>query len=83
MVEILQSPQDWDEWLEGRELCGNPPKQLLAIMSVDTDGPGQGWGLRDWYVNFGFVQVGQLKDVGWKKGRWIDTVYLQRTLRDS
>ena len=83
MMEILKSPQDWGEWLKGRELCENPPKQLLAIMSVDTDGPGQGWSLRDWYMNFGFVQVGQLKDVGRKRDKWVDTVYLQMTLRDS
>ena len=83
MVEVLKNPQDSKEWCEGGQLVDYPPRQLLAITSVDVDGPGQGWSLRDWYVNFGFVQVGQLKEVGQKKGRWIDTVYLQTTLRDS
>ena len=28
----------------------------------------------------GFDQVGTLRDVGWKHGRWLDTVLMQRTL---
>ena len=30
----------------------------------------------------GFDQVGRLHKVGWKKKRWLDTVYLQRELAD-
>ena len=52
-------------------------------MAIDVDMPGEGWKLRDWYVNMGFVERGHLKEVGWKKERWIDTVYLQRTLKDK
>lgn len=28
----------------------------------------------------GFEVVGRLSSVGWKKGRWLDTVYMQRSL---
>ncbi|MEO1847901.1 MAG: N-acetyltransferase, partial [Pseudomonadota bacterium] len=28
----------------------------------------------------GFRQVGTLENVGWKFGRWLDTVVVQRTL---
>jgi len=28
----------------------------------------------------GFEMAGRLKSVGWKKGRWLDTVYMQRRL---
>ena len=42
--------------------------QAIAVMAVDEHGTG--FGLRDWYINRGFVQVGHLKKVGFKHGRW-------------
>lgn len=45
-------------------------KQVLAIMSVDEEGPGGGMALRDWYRKWGFEEVGHLRKVGHKKGRW-------------
>jgi len=32
------------------------------------------------HVSCGFAEVGRLKAVGWKKGRWLDSVYMQRDL---
>lgn len=32
---------------------------------------------------FGFGEVGRLKAVGWKKDRWLDSVYMQRNLTDD
>jgi L-amino acid N-acyltransferase len=32
------------------------------------------------HVRHGFVTAGHLKDVGYKFGRWLDVVYMQRTL---
>lgn len=32
------------------------------------------------HARFGFEQVGHLKEVGWKFGRWLDVAYLQLTL---
>jgi L-amino acid N-acyltransferase YncA len=57
--------------------------EMLAVMSLDTDGPDGGYGLRDWYVKkWGFVQVGHLKKVGFKFGKWIDTLFCQLSLRE-
>jgi phosphinothricin acetyltransferase len=28
----------------------------------------------------GFEEVGRLRRVGWKKGRWLDSLYMQRDL---
>ena len=32
------------------------------------------------HASCGFVEVGRLRSVGWKKERWLDTVYMQREL---
>ena len=32
------------------------------------------------HSRFGFVEVGRLRSVGWKKERWLDSVYMQRDL---
>ncbi|KAJ7069176.1 acyl-CoA N-acyltransferase [Mycena amicta] len=58
-------------------------KQILAVMAVDPDGPDAGLGLRDWYGRWGFRQVGQLKRVGFKFGKWIDTLFLQLSLEEE
>lgn len=55
-------------------------RNVLAIMSVDEEGWKGGLGLRDWYVNWGFEEVGRMKGVGWKLGRWVDVVTLQLEL---
>jgi L-amino acid N-acyltransferase YncA len=55
-------------------------RNVLAIMSVDEEGWKGGLGLRDWYVNWGFTEVGRMKGVGWKLGRWVDVVTLQLEL---
>ncbi|KAK2772527.1 hypothetical protein FQN53_004614 [Emmonsiellopsis sp. PD_33] len=45
-------------------------KNLLAVMAVDSTGRNGGEGLRDWYVQRGFVERGRLKEVGFKMGQW-------------
>ncbi|KAF7329591.1 hypothetical protein MKEN_00222000 [Mycena kentingensis (nom. inval.)] len=57
--------------------------QVLAVMAVDTDAVGAGYGLRDWYARWGFQQVGHLKRVGRKLGKWIDTLFMQLSLEDE
>lgn len=32
------------------------------------------------HARFGFVTVGRFKEVGFKFGRWLDVIYMQRTL---
>lgn len=44
-------------------------KKVFAVMAVDETAPAGGLALRDWYVKFGFEQIGRLKGVGSKKGR--------------
>ena len=82
VIEILKEPQNFTEWFEGNRLFDFKPRQLIACMSVDIDMPGRGLKLRDFYLNLGFEQRGHLKEVGWKKERWIDTLYLQLQLRE-
>ncbi|TRM60599.1 acyl-CoA N-acyltransferase [Schizophyllum amplum] len=60
-----------------------PIRQVLAVMALDTEGYKGGYGQRDWYVKRGFVQVGQLREVGHKFGRWIDTIILQLSLHSD
>ncbi|OJD15439.1 hypothetical protein AJ78_04314 [Emergomyces pasteurianus Ep9510] len=45
-------------------------KSILAIMAVNPDGKNGGEGLRDWYVQRGFMERGRLKEVGFKHGKW-------------
>lgn len=82
MIEILKNPENFRDYFEGDRLLEFKPRVLIACMSVDIDMPGRGLKLRDFYLNLGFEQRGHLKDVGWKKNRWIDTLYLQLQLRE-
>lgn len=83
MIDILTNPDKYKgEWFDGSRLFDFKPRQLIACMSIDTDMPGGGLKLRDFYLNLGFEQRGHLKDVGFKKDRWIDTMYLQLQLRE-
>ena len=81
LIHILENPEKWNGWYEGTRLLDYKVRQVLAVMAIDVDMPGNGLKLRDWYLQFGFVERGHLKDIGWKKERWIDTLYLQLTLR--
>ncbi|ODH51211.1 hypothetical protein GX48_02638 [Paracoccidioides brasiliensis] len=49
---------------------GFPVKNVLAVMAVDTEGKNGGEGLREWYVQRGFVERGRMKEVGFKFGKW-------------
>ncbi|KZF25968.1 hypothetical protein L228DRAFT_257482 [Xylona heveae TC161] len=63
---------------------GVPVRSVIACMSLDTEkGKDSGEGLRRWYEQRGFVERGRLKGAGFKKGRWIDTVYLQYTVPEQ
>lgn len=45
-------------------------KELIAVMAVDDGGKDAGLALRDYYVRFGFREVGRLQRVGLKFDRW-------------
>ena len=82
LIEILKDPEKWKDWFEGDRLLEFKPRQLIACMAVDTWMPWKGLGLRDWYLSLGFAQRGHLEKVGYKKGRWVDTMYMQLQLSD-
>ena len=44
------------------------------IAGIDADQPGS----IALHAKFGFVQVGRLKEVGFKFGRWLHVIYMQR-----
>jgi L-amino acid N-acyltransferase YncA len=44
-------------------------KKVFAVMAVDNTAAKGGLELRDWYLKWGFEEVGRLKGVGFKKGR--------------
>ncbi|KIW25711.1 uncharacterized protein PV07_08867 [Cladophialophora immunda] len=56
-------------------------RKVMAIMAVDETAPGQGLALRDWYKRWGFIEVGRLQGVGFKKDRVLDTIYLELHLQ--
>ena len=49
-------------------------RQMMGIIS-DTEGPSIAL-----HARCGFVEVGRLRSVGFKHGRWVDTVIMQRPL---
>jgi phosphinothricin acetyltransferase len=51
-------------------------REVIAVI-VDADGTGS----LTLHRNRGFVDAGRLTSVGFKHGRWLDTVLLQRSLR--
>ncbi|KAI8801514.1 sortase-like acyltransferase [Cladochytrium replicatum] len=53
-------------------------RELLAVMAVDT--VGSGVGVEMFYRKMGFEEVGKLKKVGYKFDRWIDVMFLQKSL---
>lgn len=54
-------------------------RQLISVMSIDVTGKREGKALQGFYESFGFVFRGRLQEIGFKFGRWIDTVELQYT----
>ncbi|KAJ7028440.1 acyl-CoA N-acyltransferase [Mycena alexandri] len=76
MLKNLGSLQDW-------AMSSAPVvSEVLCIMALDPDGREAGYGLRDWYIGLGFEEVGRLKRVGFKFGKWIDTLILQMSLKN-
>ena len=48
----------------------------VMVAGIDADNDGS---IR-MHERLGFEQTGHLKEVGWKFGRWLDLVFMQRTL---
>lgn len=65
--------------LLGALLDALPAAGVRQVVSVVADVPAAG-GSVPLHRRFGFVEAGRLTAVGFKHGRWVDTVLLQRTL---
>ncbi|KAJ5157653.1 uncharacterized protein N7482_008753 [Penicillium canariense] len=52
-------------------------RNVIAVMAVDPEGKEEGEALRKWYLKRGLDECGRMKKVGFKRGHWIDTVWLQ------
>ncbi len=63
------------------ELWKNDIREILCIVAVDDEDPDGGYKLREWYGRWGFVQIGHMKNVGFKFGRWLDDLILQASIR--
>jgi len=61
------------ELLARCEMAG--ARQMIAVIG-DSDNAGS-IGL---HSSMGFTHIGTLKSTGWKFGRWLDTVYMQRAI---
>ncbi|KAF2101694.1 acyl-CoA N-acyltransferase [Rhizodiscina lignyota] len=82
MLAILKEPEKFPEYAgpKGPRTKEERVRQFIACMSVDVDAKKKGLALKEYYESFGFEQRGHLREVGFKFGRWIDTIYLQLTL---
>lgn len=59
------------------ECAGAGVRQVIAVI-VDSNGASS----LALHRNRGFIEVGRLTAVGYKHGRWLDTLLLQRSLTD-
>jgi phosphinothricin acetyltransferase len=50
-------------------------RQVIAIIADTGNGASQAL-----HRGFGYAEAGRLREVGFKHGRWIDTVFMQRAL---
>lgn len=51
-------------------------RRMIAVIADTGDGAS-----RKLHARFGFTEAGVLNEVGYKHGRWIDTLLMQRELR--
>ncbi|KIW08559.1 uncharacterized protein PV09_00524 [Verruconis gallopava] len=80
IIEVASKPGENAEFATGVRPEDRRVRHIIACMAVNTDSKEEGLGLKRYYEGFGFVLNGHLKEVGYKLGRWVDTMYLQKTL---
>jgi len=59
-----------------RQCEAGPWRQMLAVIGQGDDNAGS----MALHARLGFERIGALRSVGFKKGRWLDTVLMQRQL---
>ncbi|KAA8648906.1 hypothetical protein EYZ11_006303 [Aspergillus tanneri] len=79
--EVTGDGEDQRE-IFARDEGGVRVNNIVAVMAVDPEGKDGGDALRRWYIKRGFVECGRLKNVGFKRGYWLDTIYFQYTLSE-
>ncbi|KAJ7160238.1 acyl-CoA N-acyltransferase [Mycena filopes] len=77
LLSRLKNPDSLEGWATVKAPAIS---EVLCVMALDPDGRDAGYGLRDWYLRWGFEEVGRLRRVGFKFGKWIDTLILQLSL---
>ncbi|KAF2456196.1 acyl-CoA N-acyltransferase [Lineolata rhizophorae] len=80
MLAVLEQPGRWPEYACDARPEDSIVRQVVVCMSVDEEGKRGGLALKEFYERFGFEVVGRMKEVGHKFDRWIDTMYLQKSL---
>ena len=58
-----------------RQVAGLGYRQLIAVIGDSSHAPSI-----NLHARFGFLRVGTLRSIGFKFGRWVDTVIMQRPL---
>lgn len=70
LLDILRNPAHFPEYIPTPRSNDDRVRVVIACMSVDDTAWKNGLGLRDFYVKYGFEQVGHFKQVGHKFGKW-------------
>lgn len=67
--------------IEGAERRGGA-RQMIGVITAN-EAEGIGVGSVRLHARHGFAHAGTLRAVGWKHGRWLDTVRMQRALGEG
>ncbi|KAH8881237.1 acyl-CoA N-acyltransferase [Thozetella sp. PMI_491] len=79
ILAVLEKPEEYPGLRLAPDQPGRSIKQVMAIMTFDDQGKDGGMALKEFYQKHGFELRGQLVKVGYKSGRWLDTMYMQKS----
>ena len=63
--------------MEGLLVRATEAGKHVMIGAVDSENTGS----LEFHQRLGFEEVGRLPETGWKFGRWLDVVFVERRLR--
>lgn len=70
LLDVLRQPEAYQEYCSAERRECAKVKVVIACMSIDVSGYKAGYGVKEFYEKFSFREVGHLKEVGYKFGRW-------------